>query len=75
MEYISKQWEEHRSQKDKEKNDRVSISDGQQRHCSSNNNFNNKVLKPFLNYRYLRKLTARSLKPRVRDLMEQPTAP
>lgn len=24
MEYISKQWEEHRSQKDKEKNDRVS---------------------------------------------------
>lgn len=73
MEYISKQWEEHRSQKDKEKTDRV--SDLRSHRCrNSCNDFHNKVIKPSLNYRCLRKQTARRLKPQIRELMEQPTA-
>lgn len=45
MEFISKQWEEHRSQKDKEKNDRVSDQIGNTDSC---NYFNNKVIKTSL---------------------------
>lgn len=72
MEYIAKRWEEHRSQKDKEKNDRVSDLIG---HTDPDVciNFNNKVREPSLISRCLRKQTALRLKPRVRGPTEQPT--